>query len=98
MPDKPLEEKMPDRDTITETDILPASVTEARRLGERYFYTGKPCKRGHVDVRLAVNGMCRSCLNEDRPHYEDHRTNEQKNAAVKRTRQRKRASRQDRGC
>jgi 5-methylcytosine-specific restriction endonuclease McrA len=29
----------------------------------RYF-TGKPCKRGHVDIRMTANGNCVKCVRE----------------------------------
>lgn len=38
--------------------ITPA---QARERGLTTYYTGKPCKHGHVDERLTVNGTCCTC-------------------------------------
>lgn len=43
------------------TTELPKSATEAKALGLPRFHTGKPCKRGHVSPRYAVNGTCVAC-------------------------------------
>lgn len=37
--------------------------------GEIFYYTGIPCKRGHIDVRYASIGMCRSCVREQRKKW-----------------------------
>ncbi len=34
---------------------------QAIAAGEKYYFTGEPCKRGHVDPRLVSNNACRSC-------------------------------------
>jgi len=34
---------------------------EALLAGERHYFTGKPCKYGHIDKRLTVNGNCFEC-------------------------------------
>lgn len=41
---------------------LPSSQAEARLVGSRTFYTGRPCKRGHVSLRCAANGSCLACV------------------------------------
>lgn len=47
---------------ITETrSDLPASRAEAKRLGYKHYFTGKPCKHGHVDIRLVSTANCVSC-------------------------------------
>lgn len=35
---------------------------EAKEKGLKYYFTGKPCKHGHIDIRY-VYGGCRSCRN-----------------------------------
>lgn len=35
---------------------------EAMRAVERYYNTGKPCKRGHVAKRYTRSGACYECL------------------------------------
>lgn len=37
------------------------SRSEAKALGRKRYFTGKPCKRGHVAERLVPNGNCREC-------------------------------------
>lgn len=44
--------------------ILPSSVAEARQVGARHYYTGEPCKRGHVVKRLASTRSCVECSRE----------------------------------
>lgn len=40
---------------------LPHSRSEALRLGLTRYFTGKPCKRGHVAERLTSCGRCYDC-------------------------------------
>src|SRR5689334_2989209 len=40
---------------------LPKRGRDARRAGERFYLTGKPCKRGHVAPRYAEQGTCLVC-------------------------------------
>lgn len=39
----------------------PTSWSEAKRIGAPHYRTGRPCKRGHLALRLASNGMCLEC-------------------------------------
>jgi len=41
---------------------FPATQSEALRQGVTYYYTGKPCKHGHLSERFASNKNCRECL------------------------------------
>lgn len=41
------------------------SQREARDRGLRHYFTGKPCKYGHVDVRFVCKGNCLSCHRRD---------------------------------
>lgn len=43
---------------------LPASAKEARALGVTRYFTGKPCKRGHVSPRRTSCGGCIECTDE----------------------------------
>jgi hypothetical protein len=38
---------------------------EARILGLKYYYTGKPCIRGHITERLTTRRYCMDCHKED---------------------------------
>lgn len=40
---------------------LPATRSEARALGVKRYYTGKPCPKGHVTYRYAAGGGCAEC-------------------------------------
>ena len=37
------------------------SRKDAKRLGRQYYYTGKPCKHGHICLRYTVNLTCQVC-------------------------------------
>lgn len=41
--------------------MMGSSFTSARENGWKWYYTGKPCKHGHVAPRLASNGRCKTC-------------------------------------
>lgn len=41
------------------------SRKEAVEQGLRYYYTGVPCKNGHLQVRLTTGG-CKDCVNAAR--------------------------------
>lgn len=38
------------------------SRRDAADSGRTFFYSGKPCKYGHLDVRYVTTGGCRACL------------------------------------
>ena len=38
--------------------------TKALADGERFYYTGKPCKHGHYSNRYAYNSVCVQCNKE----------------------------------
>lgn len=38
-----------------------ASRSEAIEAVEEWYYTGKPCKHGHLSKRLTVDGSCYQC-------------------------------------
>lgn len=41
---------------------LPSTRAEARKIGAHKYFTGKPCKSGHVAERYTVSGTCRLCI------------------------------------
>lgn len=41
--------------------VLPRTRKEALGAGMPQYFTGKPCKHGHVTRRFAVNGTCLEC-------------------------------------
>jgi len=38
---------------------------EAKAKGKEWYFTGLPCKYGHVEDRLVSNGKCRECNRQD---------------------------------
>lgn len=44
------------------------SCKQAKAMGLKHYFTGKPCKRGHVSRRF-VTGGCQICANEDAQRY-----------------------------
>lgn len=38
------------------------SAREARAIGQRWYFTGKPCPRGHIAKRNVSNSECRACV------------------------------------
>lgn len=36
---------------------------EAKESGEKYYFTGVPCKNGHVSLRKVSNRTCKECHN-----------------------------------
>ena len=37
------------------------SLDYARENNLKFYFTGKPCKRGHIDKRRVDNKTCESC-------------------------------------
>ena len=80
---------------------FPKTHTEALRLGLIYYFTGKPCKRGHICERFASSRACRQCVyarNRKRTteedywiDYGDEKYKERKRQASKRYYQRNKA-------
>ena len=44
-----------------DTSTLPKSRAEAKAIGARYYFTGEPCKHGHIAPRK-TKGACVDCL------------------------------------
>lgn len=45
---------------------LPKSKKEAKRLGFTKYFTGKPCRHGHIAPRYTVNSACVACTFESK--------------------------------
>lgn len=50
-------------DAMADLDLsgLPRRRKDALETGSKYYFTGKPCKRGHVAHRWACDGKCWDC-------------------------------------
>lgn len=51
----------PPPEVILPDDELPTTAAEARRIGSKFYLTGKPCKHGHVAKRRASTSSCLEC-------------------------------------
>ena len=40
---------------------LPQSFAEAKALGSRWYFMGKPCKNGHTEKRTTTSRKCHGC-------------------------------------
>lgn len=40
------------------------------KTADKYYFTGKPCKHGHIDFRLKSNRICQTCIRQKRANYE----------------------------
>lgn len=47
-----------------DTTNLPKTRAEAKALGAKYYFTGEPCKHGHIAPRK-VKGSCVECLKDE---------------------------------
>lgn len=45
------------------------SLSAARSAGLARYFTGRPCRRGHVAERLVSSAMCSACRSEDNASY-----------------------------
>lgn len=54
-----------------ELKALPSSKKEAQVSGLDYFFTGQPCKRGHIAQRRTKNGGCFECISEAKKRYRE---------------------------
>ena len=43
--------------------------SEAKNAGEKFYFTGKPCRHGHVDKRQTSNGICYTCSKQRTSEY-----------------------------
>jgi 5-methylcytosine-specific restriction endonuclease McrA len=46
------------------SDELPKTRAEARETGSKRYFTGEPCKHGHISPRDTKEGKCVQCVNE----------------------------------
>lgn len=52
----------------------PSTREEAKRIGAKFYFTGVPCKRGHIAPRK-TKGVCTECEREDWRNQADTRRN-----------------------
>lgn len=80
------------------TDALPATRKEALELGLKHYFTGIPCRRGHVAHRYVLGSRCAECSRIDSlkrsqlPHVKE------RNAHIARSKQYKERAKERRLC
>ena len=42
-------------------DLKIITREDAKRMGQKWYFTGEPCKYGHVDKRYVKSGICYAC-------------------------------------
>lgn len=52
------------------THILPSTRSEAKQLKSKYYFTGIPCKRGHISYRYTSTTDCIDCWLQR--YYDNH--------------------------
>ena len=68
----------------------------AKQKNERYYFTGKPCKHGHVSKRNTHNGTCYECVQKaSNVSYHKTRTSPEKRKQQILTRIKQRAMREN---
>ena len=45
-------------------EYLPSSRTNSLKCGNKFYFTGKPCKHGHKDKRYTSSKGCYACVND----------------------------------
>ncbi len=46
---------------LTDVNSLPDTVAKARAVGSRFYFTGRPCIRGHIAARYTLSECCSVC-------------------------------------
>lgn len=62
---------------------LPRCKADADSLNISYYFTGTPCKRGHLTKRLAASRACVECTKIAKEKYRSKKCNRDKEAATK---------------
>lgn len=42
-------------------ETLPKTAADARKTNNKYYFTGKPCKHGHIAKRTTIDNNCSVC-------------------------------------
>ncbi len=64
-------QKMIDLDALIESG-LPTNRHEAKKSGSKYYFTGDPCRNGHLSPRY-IDGQCIQCSRDRRRRTADKR-------------------------
>ena len=52
---------LPYRNSLGAKMDYPSTRKEAKILNTKYYFTNKPCIRGHIDLRETNKGICKEC-------------------------------------
>ncbi len=58
---------------------------EAKSRGEAHYFTGKPCKNGHIEKRMVINGRCMECCKIASQLLRKKETGEQRKSRLKKS-------------
>ena len=56
---------------------------QAREHGLKHYFTGKTCKRGHVDHRYVSTGQCCSCIKEQSKAWQENNREKSRECSAK---------------
>ena len=74
---------------------MKSTKKEATLCGDKYYFTGKPCKHGHISKRVTNSGNCYTCQQKaSNKCYHDAKTDLNKRTKQILTRIKQRANRQ----
>lgn len=62
---------------------LPKDIEAARQAGAKHFFTGIPCRRGHIDKRFTSTGQCHACQREHRREWRARNPEKERESRVK---------------
>ena len=57
--------------SMTALTQYPATRKEAKQKNSKWYFTGDPCKFGHIAPRMTANCGCKVCLYKRREEYEN---------------------------
>ena len=61
--------------------LLPPDRKTAKEVGSLYFFTGKPCGRGHISRRTTLRDTCMECVRIAAAKYKDSEKGKKNRAA-----------------
>lgn len=78
--------------SFSEMEQFPRSVEEARKVGSKHYFTGLPCKNGHLSLRST---SCSKCLNCDQQRQALRRADPNKKLLIKSQRKKRYQDKKD---
>lgn len=74
---------------MTALTQYPVTRKEAINSNLKHYFTGQPCKHGHVAIRFTSNGLCQEChkIQNVKLYYKQNGKEKQKTDAIRLTKQ-----------